>query len=103
MQIYTEPTTYTVSALPREHPERRHYEITVEYRGPDAWAVLHKRWCLNADGDWTFEPRSPERTAAWLALHRFDLDDALKLAQEHAPDLDVNGITARQALERRPT
>ncbi len=58
------------------------------------------RECLSSSGDWDFEPRVSEREDDWLAEHRFDLDTALQLALQQAPDVMVNGRTAQEVLER---
>jgi hypothetical protein len=44
--------------------------------------------------------RPSEREGDWLDAHRFDQDTAIRLAQEQAPLVSVNGITAAEALRR---
>lgn len=97
-QVTATATTYTVSLLPDDDINHHSYAITVEYRGNDRWAVMHQRWCLGTDGDWEFEPRPSDREEDWLASHRFPLNKALELAEAAAPDVEVNGRTATQAL-----
>lgn len=92
------PTTYSVSILPMDHREHGHFEVTVEWRGNDRWAVLHSGYCLGADGEWDYERRPSSRTDEWLASHRFDLDTALRLAKDVAPGITVNGWTVEWAL-----
>ncbi|MET8826053.1 hypothetical protein ABZX40_13355 [Streptomyces sp. NPDC004610] len=95
-------TQYAVNLLPEsENTLGGHaYEITVEYRGHDQWAILRGHQCLGADGTWDWEPIPSERDDAWLTGHRFDHDAALRLAQEAAPHVEVNGRTATDALAR---
>jgi hypothetical protein len=93
-------TEYTICALPEGTVNYRHYAITVAHRGEGRWAVLHGGLCLNAAGDWDWEPTPSNRDDDWLDTHRFDQDTALRLAEEQAPLMSCNGITVRQALER---
>lgn len=96
-------TRYTVNCLP-EGVDSHAFEITVEYRGQDRWAVTRHGRCLGTDGTWDHELRPSEREDDWLSTHRFDLDTALGLAREAAPHVRVNGFTVADALamaERR--
>lgn len=96
------PTRYVVNLLPESEYAKggHHFEITVEWRGEDRWAVLRSGWCLGADGDWDYERRPSEREDDWIAAHRFDLRTALRLAKEAAPTVTVNGVTAADAVAR---
>ncbi|MFJ7895955.1 hypothetical protein [Streptomyces anthocyanicus] len=91
-------TRYTVNCLPEDGVDSHVFEITVEYRGSDRWAVRRFSQCLAADGAWDYEMRPSEREDEWLDAHRFDLDTALKLAKEAAPKVTVNGFTVADAL-----
>jgi hypothetical protein len=91
-------TRYTVNCLPEDGIDSHVFEITVEYRGHDRWAVKRHSQCLAADGTWDYEMRPSERDDDWLDAHRFDLDTALKLAKEAAPKVTVNGFTVADAL-----
>ncbi|MET7975790.1 hypothetical protein ABZW44_22645 [Streptomyces mirabilis] len=91
-------TRYTVNCLPEDSIDSHVFEITVEYRGHDRWAVTRHSQCLAADGTWDWEMRPSERENDWLDTHRFDLDTALKLAREQAPLVTVNGFTVADAL-----
>lgn len=93
-------TAFTVSILPSDNINHHLYAIKVEYRGRGTWAVSWMGECLGADGEWDYEPIPSERSDEWLAAHRFDLEAALRLAQEVAPDVVVNGISAVQAAIR---
>ncbi|MFS4103834.1 hypothetical protein [Streptomyces sp. PD-S100-1] len=92
------PTRYSVSLLPEHNVNHHVYEVTVEDRGADRWAVCWMGDCLAADGTWDREPRPSIRDDDWLDTHRFTLATALKLAEEAAPHVTVNGITASQVL-----
>lgn len=91
-------TRYEVSCLPQDDINRSYFTIDVEYRGRGLWAVSRYRQCLGSDGEWDFESIPSERKDEWLATHRFDLEAALRLAQEHAPKIVVNRMTVEQAL-----
>lgn len=97
-------TQYSVCCLPEDGINSHVYEITVEYRGNDRWAVKRHSQCLGSDGTWDWESIPSEREDEWLAEHRFDLGTALKLAKEQAPLVTVNGLTVADAVriaERR--
>lgn len=91
-------TEYVVTALPEDSINVGHFSLTVEYRGEGRWAV--KRWssCLSRSGEWHHESVPSEREDEWLADHRFDLDTALRLAQENAPLIRVNGHSVADVL-----
>lgn len=94
-------TEYTVNAIPDgvDEADRSLFEIKVEWRGRDRWAVTRPgRRCLGTDGEWDWESLPSERTDDWLATHRFDLDTALRLAREAAPRVTVNGWTVAQVI-----
>lgn len=91
-------TAYAVSCLPEDNVNAYHFTLKVEYRGYGKWAVLIGPYCYSADGEYDYEPSSSSRTDEWLATHRFDLDEALELAQRCAPLMTVNGHTVADAL-----
>lgn len=99
-----EPTVqairYEVSLLPEDDINRHVFTIDVEYRGADRWAVTRHGSCLGADGTWDFGVKQYDRSDAWLDTHRFDLDTAIRLAREAAPDVVVNGHTATEVYRR---
>lgn len=92
------PTRYAVNCLPEDGIDSHVFEITVEYRGRDRWAVKRHSQVLGTDGQWDWEMRPSEREDDWLDSHRFNLDTALKLAKEQAPLITVNGFTVTDAL-----
>ena len=93
-------TRYEVSLLPEDNINAHTWMVAVEYRGRGRWAVLHHGYCLGTDGEWSYESMPSGREDEWLAMHRFDLDTALRLAKEHAPKLTINGMTAADVLAR---
>lgn len=114
-----EPTVravkYTVNCLPEDDVESHHWGISVEYRGNGRWGVYRNAHsCLGSDGQWSWgyswrdgtqEPTADEEWSdyhrgrdAWMDAHRFDESTALKLAQQHAPLVTVNGYTVTDAL-----
>lgn len=56
------------------------FEVAVQWRGGDTYAVTRYRRCLGADGEWDFELQPSSREDDWLAAHRFSLDRAVELA-----------------------
>lgn len=98
--VHVEVTQYTVGLLPAGDINATLYGITVD-RAPQMdgqiwWAVRWMGRCLDALGKWDYEPIPSERTKAWLKRYRFgSLDAALAAAVKAAPDVTINGRTAR--------
>ncbi len=86
-EVTTTATRYSVTALPEGHVDARHFTITVEPRA-GGWCVFHLGETLDADGGWSRE------------YTRFDLETALRLAEQEAPKLTVNGLTVADVLDR---
>lgn len=86
-EVFVRATRYAVSLVPEDVDPGGVYEITVEYRGDDRWAVLRLGLCLNSDEKWDRERDSFECEDEWLAAHRFDLETAKRLAGEQATDI----------------
>lgn len=97
--LHAKLTEVTFSVLPESSVNHGTYAVTVAYRGDELYAVLHRGFCLAADGTWDYEPRPSSREDDWLATHRFDYDTASQLAREHAPKVIVNGRTAAQQAD----
>ena len=105
--VTTTATTYSVSCLPDDQVDGGTWTITVrfiggwEYREPrpadQQWVVEHCGFYLDRDGGWWSPPGLAER---WHE-HRFSFEDAMRLAKEHAPKLEINGLTVADVLERR--
>lgn len=110
--VHTRATTYTVTCLPDDPIDPGDFDITVEFAGavtfdgprPEnrQWAVRRRsRWCLSHGGNWDLETSDSRCDDDWLAVHRFDLETALRVAAEQAPLVRVNGMTAAQVLAWR--
>jgi hypothetical protein len=92
-------TEYQVSILPRDDINRSNWSLTVAYRGRSRYAVMNGPFCLSRAGKWAYETVPSERRDEWIANHRFDRDEALRLVVEHAPNVVCNGKTAVELLE----
>lgn len=83
---------YTITVVPEAHrwASDRHFFVTVERHyvdrlNDDHWAVMYGAIdSLTPDGTW-------QRGGV---PHLFDLETALRLAREAAPDVTVNGMRA---------
>lgn len=103
---HTMPTTYTVNCLHGVEGGGS-WAVTVTWIGPwefsrprpgdQQWIVEHIGKRLGRDGTWDWD-RSGD-SEVWDYLHRFSLEEALKLAQEAAPGVRVGGMTPAEALE----
>ncbi|MEV8638953.1 hypothetical protein AB0395_45595 [Streptosporangium sp. NPDC051023] len=100
-EVFVRPTRYDVSCLPEDDINARHYTLTVEYRGRGLWAVMDGPYAYDANGVKDYEPSPSNREDAWLATHRFDMDTALAIAQQVAPNMTCNGHTVAEALAER--
>ncbi|MEU5741998.1 hypothetical protein ABZ784_28900 [Streptomyces tendae] len=93
---------YTVNCLPDDNINAFVYQIRVQYRGADRYAVIRGGdQCLGADGTWDYGVKEYDRGDDWLNAHRFDLDTALRLAKEQARLVTVNGRTVTDVLGGR--
>lgn len=110
--VYTDATTYTVSCLPDDPHDGDAFSIAVQFRGgwdfldprpeDQQWAVILRGcWHLNRDGEWDFDPGSDGRDDAWYAAHRFNREEALKMAAEQAPHVKANGMSVTDVLKWR--
>lgn len=101
------PSVYMVACIPPTNVNYMAYAVTVEWRGPKSKTDPQEWWCvkwlgstLNADGEWEWEPSPSGRGDDYLDRCRFDLDTALRLAREAAPNITVNGYTVQDVLDR---
>lgn len=99
-QIYSRSTKYEISIFPYESVNRRHFTISVEYRGDDKWAVMHFSDCLSTDGTWDYEMQPSARGGEWLDKNRHTLPEALRLAYDWAPRIGLGDLSAVQALAK---
>lgn len=94
LDVHVRVTRFHVSCFPVDHEDHGSFNVMVEYRGRDLWAVVNGfGQCLNTDGEWDWEMRPSEREDDWLASHRFTVRDAVRMARDVAPKLIVNGWT----------
>jgi hypothetical protein len=100
LKVHINLTEFEVSLLPRDHIDYRLFALKVEYRGDDRWAVVHLGYCLDADGEWDYEPLPSSRDDDWLATHRFPRAEASRRAVRAAGGVTVNGLTASEIAER---
>lgn len=110
--VHTRATTYTVTCLPDDPRSGGAWDIGVEFRGAWKWldprpateqwaVVLRGHWHLSRDGRWDLGPGDVDDRDAWIVAHRFDLETALKVAADQAPEVVVNGETPAEVLARR--
>jgi hypothetical protein len=111
-EIFIKPVRYEVSvfppamqAAPGSAMDAGMWLVTVDDRGLGKWAVIYgsaggRGRVLSTRGEWDFEPIPSSRTDEWLDAHRFDLDTALKHAEQQAPFIKWNGMTAMDVLAR---
>ena len=106
--VRVEPITYEVTLLPKDYRDGYLWTITVEYRGRDLWAVKRNGECLGKDGTWEWESSPGNREDDWKATHRFPLDEALDLAKEWAPKVEIYShrdkkpMTAQDVIDAYP-
>jgi hypothetical protein len=88
--------TLSVSLLPVDNPDRRHYELRVNRRPGDRWVVTtHHGDLLNTAGEWS---HGADVDDAWKAEHWHTYETAIRLANEACRLIVVNGRTATEAL-----
>ena len=100
-------TSYEVTIWPEECSgmDSALYCCTVVYQGHGNWSVRRGGASSNApvlgrDGQWYYEKLPSDRTRDEIAEHRFDVVTALGMAREMAPKIEINGVTAEEALAR---
>jgi hypothetical protein len=119
---------YTVSAIPRDHPEIRHFQLFVIRTNPqlgdDSWIVSDSwdgspRHFLSDKQEWHYgisdydpffgkvepslwteeqEKRAAELRTQFRTEHYFSESQALRLAVEYAPHVRVQTYTVAMAL-----
>ena len=94
-------TRYTVSVMPDDEIAGSSFDVAVEYRGFDRWAVTRGSSCLSRSGEWEYEVQPSSRDDEWLDEHRFTKDEALAAAKDAAPLVVINGIRADEWAARK--
>jgi hypothetical protein len=86
-----EPRQFVIRCVPLGHPLRDRfsdmdiYEIRIEYRDEDRWAVMFHGRVWTTKG-WEWEPIPSSRTEAFRRRARFPLAKAIDIARERAAE-----------------
>lgn len=90
--------------------EVHYFTVTVAQRSAGKWAVIWMNQCWNRRSKrWEYESQPSSRTAAFLRVSQFNLDEAVRIARG-MPDgltvmgkswLDFKAIYARQEANRK--
>ena len=106
-ELRTVATSYEVTIWPEDCSgmDSALYCCSVVHSGYGRWSVRRGSASsggpvLGADMEWHYENLPSDRTKQELAEHRFDVVAALAMAREIAPRVEINGLTAEQALAR---
>lgn len=101
METWQRVTQYVVSAIPEGLcPDGFHWDLTVEWRGEDRWAVMWHGYAFNGKGRTDYERQPSSRTDAWKRAHYFPEAEALQLAHKFAPTVKVNGLLPADLVAR---
>lgn len=93
-------TQYVVSAVSVDVEGGRHWDLTVEWRGGELWAVMWHGLAFNRRGRTDYERQPSSRTDAWKRAHYFPEAEALQLAHKFAPTVKVNGLLPADLIEK---
>jgi hypothetical protein len=103
----TTVTSYQVSIWPEDCSgiDSAMYCCSVVYSGFGKWKVRRGSAssdapALGSDGQWHYENLPSDRSTEELERDRFDVVTALALARDMAPRVELNGLTATEALAR---
>lgn len=101
-------THYEVTLVPREQANGRWYIVHVASHGRGRWIVYREHCevgqtkpelhCLGPDGAW-FVPDDP----SWFNAPNYELEEALALARDAAPNVVVAGLSAAEEAAREET
>lgn len=78
------PTRFTVSPLPKGHPDRATHAVHVEHR-PEGhgWAITHpEKGVLTRRGEWAPEPDTTNMTPRQVRDYRLPFVAAMRRARE---------------------
>lgn len=98
LQVRSRTTEVTYCALPEDDINSPQLMVSVQWRGGERYAVLHRGFCLGADGEWDYESIPSERADEWKATHRFGFEEACALAEKAALTVTCNGLNAQAML-----
>lgn len=94
MEIYIQPTTYSVSAVPAHFKSASKWTLKVERLAEDRWVVSRLGDTLSSSGEWNFGHPTEDCY--------FELEEALEFARVAAPELTLNQWTVADALRNGP-
>ena len=104
MSVTVEPTQYVVTAVPadlQDHIDADCFQLTIERRARDKWAVIRRTMCWDdTTQKWVSEPTPSSRSDKFKARTRYPLDMALAIAQRLAPEQRIMGLTIDAWVER---
>lgn len=93
--VHVRMTRYEVCALPAHHDDFPAYRLFVEWRGDDQWVVRRDRRVLDENGRWEWESSLRDSDTA---NYHFDVETALRLAEDAARQVVTNGMTPADVL-----
>lgn len=101
----TVATEYMVTCLPEDVRQGYAWALWVQWRGGNRYCISRQQnggpnEVLNMFGEWVWESIPSERTDEFMDVTRFELETALRMADEAAPNVEVNGITPADLLAR---
>lgn len=106
-EVAVRPVAYKVTVWPEtvHCVDQALWCVTVHYEGYGNWSVRRGNLSgngpvLGRDRRWHLENLPSDRTREEIAEHRFSYDEAMKLAADMAPKVEVNGMTAVDAVAR---
>lgn len=94
---------FTVTIVPEIYKndyDAHYWEVTVEYRGKDNWAVSWLGQTYDFNGGRVDEPLPSSRSDRYLDDYRFNLQEAVLLAEKVAPTLKLNRTTVQDYIKR---
>jgi hypothetical protein len=109
-EIFVTKVEYVVAAVPIEDERHPYVRLTVGLHWDRMSVNVRTGWtverdgrngALNRDGGWDYVPRPSEQDEEWQAAHWFDEAEAIRLAEQEAPDLLERYESTTQARERR--
>lgn len=76
-------TRLTINAIPEKYREEtREWDIIVESRGDNNYAVIWKNKTYSKQGEWEYESLPSSRTKKYIKNSRYPLAKAVKIAEE---------------------
>jgi hypothetical protein len=102
-ELLAKATVFTFNALPDEvrfeSDESHYFDVTVEKRSQDTWAVKHRNNCFNTNLAGVYESLPSNRTDEFIANYRFTLAEAVEIAERLSHVIKLTGSTAEEYAE----